>query len=220
MCAWVRSCPLKAKLPGGALVALVGPILPASFLMSVASPKPAVGQNRQHRDGAAEIVGHQQEPPGRMDAHIGRTGAAGRTVLSSVNCPSAIDGEGADRAFLVLAHAVRLIGGIQAGSGGIQSQAARARAHLVDAGGRHRPGGAIHLKEVNAAAIAGRQIHLRRQHVAERRTEGADIGHEWKRPSGHPSFGSRHGYREWRRSRDGGDGFQKRASGMVRSSHD
>ena len=62
MCACVRSCPLKAKLPGGALVALVGPILPASFLMSVAFAQTTVGQNRQHRDGAAEIVGHQQEP--------------------------------------------------------------------------------------------------------------------------------------------------------------
>ena len=48
----------------------------------------------------------------------------------------------------------------------------------MDAGGRHRPGGAIHLKEVNAAAIAGRQIHLGRQHIAERRAEGSDIGEE------------------------------------------
>ena len=36
-----------------------------------------VGKNRQHRDGAAKIVGHQHEPSGRMDAHIGGTGAAG-----------------------------------------------------------------------------------------------------------------------------------------------
>ena len=39
MCAWVRSWPLMAKLPGGALVALVGPSLPLSVLTSVASPK-------------------------------------------------------------------------------------------------------------------------------------------------------------------------------------
>ena len=37
-------------------------------------------------------------------------------------------------------------------------------------------------KQVDAAAIAGRQIHLRRQHIAERRAEGADIGDE--RPGG------------------------------------
>ena len=84
-----------------------------------------------------------------------------------------IDGEGADRAFLVVAHPIGLVGGIQPGPGGIQGQAARARPHLVNAGGRHRPGGAIHLEQVDAATIAGRQIHLRRQHVAERRTEGA-----------------------------------------------
>ena len=52
----------------------------------------------------------------------------------------------------------------------------------MDAGGRQRPGGAIHLEEVDAAAVAGRQVHLRRQHVAERRAEGADIGEE--RPGG------------------------------------
>ncbi len=75
--AWVRSCPLKARLPGGALVALAGPILPASFLMSEGSPRRPSGQDRQHRHGAAEIVGHQQEMPGRMDAHISGTGAAG-----------------------------------------------------------------------------------------------------------------------------------------------
>ena len=33
MCAWVRSCPLKAKLPGGALVAF-GLLLPAGVALS------------------------------------------------------------------------------------------------------------------------------------------------------------------------------------------
>ena len=161
----------------------MGPILPASFLISVASPRRPSGKNRQHRDGAAKIVGHQHEPSGRMDAHISGTGTAGANGVEQRQFPvGSIDGEGADRAFLVVAHPIGFIGGIQAGSGGIQSQAARARAHLVDAGGRHRPGGAIHLEEVNAATIAGRQIHLRRQHIAERRTEGSDIGDE--RPGG------------------------------------
>ena len=45
--------------------------------------------------------------------------------------------------------------------------------------GRHRSGGAIHLKKVYAATIAGRQINLRFRHIAKRRTEGADIGNEW-----------------------------------------
>ena len=66
-----------AKLPGGALAARVGPSLPASFLMSRGVPKPAVGQNGQHRDRAAEIVGHQAETAQWMDAHIGRPSPAG-----------------------------------------------------------------------------------------------------------------------------------------------
>jgi hypothetical protein len=36
-----------------------------------------VGKNWQHRDGAPEVVGHQHEPSGRMDAHKRGTGAAG-----------------------------------------------------------------------------------------------------------------------------------------------
>ena len=92
-------------------------------------------------------------------------------------CP--IDGEGADRALFVLPHAIRLIGAVQSGSGRIQYQAARAGSHLVNAAGRHRPGGAMHLEKVYAATIAGRQIHLRWQHIAKRRTEGADIRNEW-----------------------------------------
>jgi len=65
------------------------------------------------------------------------------------------------------------------GSLGIQSQTARAGAHLVDASGCHCPCGTIHLKNVNAATIAGRQINLGRQHISERRAEGSDIGEKW-----------------------------------------
>ena len=78
----------------------------------------------------------------------------------------------------VFAHPIRLVGGIQARSGGIQGEATRACAHLVDASGRHRPGGAVYLKEVNAATVTGRQIHLGWQHIAQRRTECSDIGDE------------------------------------------
>ncbi len=100
-------------------------------------------------------------------------------MLSSFSFPSARSmAKALTVPSLSFAHPIRLVGGIQAGAGGVQGQAARARAHLVDAGGRHRPGGAIHPEEVNAATVAGRQIHLGRQHVAERRTEGADVGEE------------------------------------------
>ena len=178
----------------------------------------AVGQDRQHRHGAAEIVGHQHEPSRRMDAHISRAGAAGADGVEQRQMPvGPIDGEGADRAFLVVAHPVGLVGGIQAGPGGIQGQAARAGPHLVDAGGRHRPGGAIHPEEVDAAAVAGRQVHLRRQHVAERGAEGADIGDE--RPGGFVrSRPERTGDERGRpRQRDGG--LQERTPGTVGWSH-
>ena len=100
-------------------------------------------------------------------------------MLSSFSCPSARSmAKALTVPSLSSPDPVGLVGGIQAGSGGVQRQATRARAHLVDAGGRHRPGGAIHLEEVDAAAIAGRQVHLRRQHVAERGAEGADIGQQ------------------------------------------
>ena len=115
-----------------------------------------------------------------MDAHIGRAGSAGADRVQQRQMPVCpIDGEGADRAFLVLPHAIRLIGGIQSGSGRIRSQAAWACTHFVNTDGRHRPRDAIHLKKVYAATIAGRQIHLRWQHIAKWRTEGAHIGNEW-----------------------------------------
>ena len=118
-----------------------------------------------------------------MDAHIGRTGAAGADSVEQRQMPVCpIDGEGADRAFFALAHASRLIGRVESGSGRIQSQAARACSHLVNAGGQHRPGGAIHLEKVYASTIARRQIHLRWQHIAKRRTVAADVGNE--RPTG------------------------------------
>ena len=114
-----------------------------------------------------------------MHAHIGGTGAAGTNGVEQRQVPvSPMDGKCADRAFLVVAHPIRLIGGIQAGSSGIQSQAAGAGAHLDDRRRRHRPRGTIHLKEVNAATIAGWQIHLGWQDIAERRTKGPDIGDE------------------------------------------
>ena len=90
-----------------------------------------------------------------------------------------MDGVCTHGAIFFFSHSIRFIGGIQSSSGGIQSQAARARAHFVDASRRHRPGSTIHVKEVNAPAISRWQIHLSRQHIAERRTEGSDIGEEW-----------------------------------------
>ena len=46
----------------------------------------------------------------------------------------------------------------------------------MNASGGHRPSSAIDLKEVNAATVARRQVHLSWQHIFERRTKGADVG--------------------------------------------
>jgi hypothetical protein len=91
-----------------------------------------------------------------MDAYIGRTSPAGTNGVEQLQFPvGSIDGEGTDRTFLSFAHPIRFIGGIQASSGRIQGQTAWARADFVDAGGCHLPGGAVHVKKVNAATIAG-----------------------------------------------------------------
>jgi hypothetical protein len=114
-----------------------------------------------------------------MDAYVRGPCPAGTNGVEQLQFPvGSIDGESADHAFLGLAHAIRFIGGIETRSGGVQSQTTRARAHLVDAGGRQRSGGAIHLKEVDAATVAGRQVHLGWQDVAKGRTKRADIGDE------------------------------------------
>ena len=66
-----------AKLPGGAFAALAGSDLAGIVLDIGRGAQTAVGEDRQHRDGAPEIVGHQQEPSGRMEAHERGPGAAG-----------------------------------------------------------------------------------------------------------------------------------------------
>ena len=118
-----------------------------------------------------------------MHADIGRAGAAGPHGVEQFQFSvGPTDGKRADGALLVVASPIGFVGGIKAGTRGIERQATRARAHLDDAHGRHRAGGAIDLEEMDAAAVAGRQIHLGRQRVAKRSAEGPDIGD--KRPGG------------------------------------
>ena len=118
-----------------------------------------------------------------MDADIGGAGAAGAHGVEQLQLSvGPIDGEGADGALLVVADPIGFVGGVEACARGIERQAARARAHLDDADRRHRSGGAIHLEEMDAAAVARRQVHLGRQRVAKRRAEGPDVGDE--RPGG------------------------------------
>jgi hypothetical protein len=118
--------PLTAKLPGGAMVALAGPISPASFLMSAASP-------RRRRGGPAAPPPSRRNswPPERSAPTGGRSRTSGRRRRSG-RCSGAsdarppIDGKGADRALLVVAHPIGLVRGIQSGPGGVQDEAARA----------------------------------------------------------------------------------------------
>src|SRR6267142_21986 len=79
----------------------------------------AVRLNRQHGDGAAKIIGYEHKLAGGMKAHIGRAGTAGRDSVKQSEVPvGAIDGERAYSAFVVVADAVGLIGGIKASAGG------------------------------------------------------------------------------------------------------
>ncbi len=114
-----------------------------------------------------------------MDAHKRGTGTAGTDGVERLEFPvGAIDGESTDRAFFVFAHSIRFIGGIQAGSGGIQAPGSsgsfpsRGRRRASTSRWRDSP------ERVDAATIARRQIHLGWQHIAERRTEGTDIGEQ------------------------------------------
>ena len=82
----------------------------------------AVRQDRQHGDGAAKVIGHQQETSAGMHAHIGGAVTAGADGVEQLQLPvSLIDAEGADGSLIVRAHAVRLVGGIQARLLGIVS---------------------------------------------------------------------------------------------------
>ena len=84
-------------------------------------------------------------------------------------------------------------------------------------GGRHRAGRSIGLEEMDAAAVARRQIHLCRQRVAQRRTERADIGDERSVGIGQRYAGHERGQR--RNSHEGGGCLQKRASGRQGTGH-
>src|SRR5262249_33845204 len=91
-----------AGRPGRANLALVG-------LDVGGSAEFAVCQDRPHRDGAAEVVGHQDEPPRRVDAYEGGAGTARADGVERLQSPDgALDGERTNRAFLLVAHPVRL----------------------------------------------------------------------------------------------------------------
>src|SRR5262249_60996594 len=86
-------------------------------------------------------------------------------------------------------------------------------ARLVDARGRHRPGGAVHPEDVDAAAVAGRQIHLGRQNVLERGAEGPDVGNE--RPGAPVRLRPEQTAHEGRRPHERDRGLEERSSGPV-----
>ena len=196
---------------GGAELAVVG--------LDVRSVRQAaVLKNRQHRDRSAEIVGHQHEPPGRVDTQVGGAGAARADSIERLQFSiRPVDGEGTDRAFLVFARPVGFIGGVQAVAGGVHRQATRTCAHRMDASGGQRPGGTIRPEQVDALAVAGRQVHLSRHGIAERGTKGADVGEE--RTGDFVRLRPQRWVRERGGRREGDGGLDKRTPGAVERRH-
>ena len=147
--------------------------------------EPAVSLYREHCHGTAEIVGHEEMTSARMHADKGGSRAARGHGVEDLQCAvGATDCEGAGGALLVVAyraHAVGLIRQVQPRSRGVRRQATRARADLDDAACRHRAGRAIHVKDMDAAAVSRRQIDLRRQRVAK---GGAERPHVRKKRLG------------------------------------
>jgi len=128
--------------------------------------KLAIGQDGKHGDGAAEVVGDEQVLAGWVNAGIGGAGAARTDGVEQLEgAIFTVDGEGADGAVFFGADAVGLIGGIEAGAGGIDREATGAGAHFVDAGLAQRAGGAVDLKQVDAPAIARWQVDLGGEHI-------------------------------------------------------
>ena len=128
-----------------------------------------------------------------------------------------IDGEGADGSLLGLTDAIGLVGGIDMRARRVHDQATRAVPQRVNPGGRQRPGLAVHFKQMNAAAVAGGEIHLGRQGVAKGGAEGSDIGHERAGGLGRPRLRAPLGHRRGRHHRGGG--FQKRSARGINVDH-
>ena len=139
--------------------------------------EPAILVNRQHSHRPAKVVGHQQMPATRMQAHIGRPGGSRRNGVEHGELAGRpVECIAADGALAGLAHAVGLVGGIHPRALVVDHEAARAGAELKGANARKRSGCPVDAKAMNAAAVARRKIHLRGQHIAQRRTKCADIG--------------------------------------------
>lgn len=114
-----------------------------------------------------------------MDAQISGPRAAGAHGVEQRQLSvGAIHGKCADGSGVIFPLLFRLIGRIQAGSCGVEHQAIRACGLFKYSAWRQRPRGAIHLKEMNAASVAGRQIHLTRADNGERGAKRADVSHE------------------------------------------
>jgi hypothetical protein len=167
MWAWVRSWPLKAKLPGGAFAARLGPIVPESSLTSAGLAEATVVKNRQHGDGTAEVVGDQQKAARRVNAHIGRPAAAGVHRVQQLSASRTwIDREGADRPLVRVPNSVGLVRRIEPvraafmarGNWGSCPVRTRRSASARRCGGQPEKCGSLaHCREANQPAWAARR---------------------------------------------------------------
>src|ERR1700733_11151938 len=112
-------------------------------------------------------------PAGRMETGVRRAVAAAGIVFDSVSLPSFRPMANALTVtwFSSPTRSVSLVEDKRVPA----AFRVRARPHLVDAGRHLHAGLAIDPERVDAAAVAGRQVDLRRQGIAKRRAERAGV---------------------------------------------
>lgn len=153
MCECVRSWPLQAKLPGGALPARSGPRAPSWRFTSLAAPSSPFAPIRKHCRSSAVVIRHEHPLARLVQTQVARAGAFRRHRVHQLEPPfGALD---LVRAYRPAGHTLvhqGLVRRIEARPGGVQRQTCRVCRVGKRRTLRERPGRGVHLEQVNAFA--------------------------------------------------------------------
>jgi hypothetical protein len=203
---------------GRCMFCLGGTDLAGDFLDVSRLAQVALRENRQDGDRSAEVVRHQQVFPGRMNAHVGRAGSAGRHHVQELQLAvRGVDGKRADGSGFRLADPSSFVSGIDRRSPLIHRQATGTGPHPYDPGRSQFSRTAIDLEQMDAAAVPRRQIDLRRQDVFKRRAERSDVRHE--RTLSRLGFSADGSGKQSNGARDSSGGSEKRTTGKIEACH-